>query len=164
MRTWTRHFSCFKPLSVTSNSIGARTAAAGSVDAAVVTHVAPSGRSRTDAIWRWWERERDISHVLVGQMSNKQCSRKNTKTLSCRWAKFRIVGLVIWMKFRFKLSFDDVKTILYFTCHSIRRTQYCKDFFNNSNFSNNTSVRFCRKVWKTFIRISNWKTTFIFIS
>ena len=40
----------FKPLSVTNNSVGSRTAAAGNLSAAVVFQVACSGRLRTDAV------------------------------------------------------------------------------------------------------------------
>ena len=40
-----------KPLSVTNNSVGSGTAAAADVGAAVVAHVASSGRSRIDAVF-----------------------------------------------------------------------------------------------------------------
>ena len=39
-----------KPLSATNNSVGSRTAAVGNVEAAMLAHVAHSGRSRTDAV------------------------------------------------------------------------------------------------------------------
>ena len=38
-----------KPLSVTNNIVGSRTAIAGNVGAAIVAHVVRSGRSRTNA-------------------------------------------------------------------------------------------------------------------
>ena len=41
--------TCFKPLSVTKNSVSSRTAAVGNEGAAIVAHVARSGRSGTDA-------------------------------------------------------------------------------------------------------------------
>ena len=41
-----------KPLSVTNNNVDSRTAAAGNVGAAIVAHVARSGRSRIDAVIR----------------------------------------------------------------------------------------------------------------
>ena len=44
-----------KPLSVTNNSVGSRTAAASKVGAAVVAHLAGSGRSRTDAVICGWK-------------------------------------------------------------------------------------------------------------
>ena len=39
-----------KPLLVTNNSVGSRTAAAGNVGASIVSHMACSGCSRTDAV------------------------------------------------------------------------------------------------------------------
>ena len=46
---WTLH-SLLKPPSVTNKSFGLRTAASGNVGAAIVAHVALSGRSRIDAV------------------------------------------------------------------------------------------------------------------
>ena len=44
-----------KPFSVTNNSVGSRTAAAGYVGAAIVDHVARSGSSRIDAVICNWK-------------------------------------------------------------------------------------------------------------
>ena len=44
-----------KPLSFTSKSIGSRMAAAGNAGAAIVTHLARSSRSWTDAVIRNWK-------------------------------------------------------------------------------------------------------------
>ena len=55
--TYAFHFLGFllKPLSVTNNSVGLRTAAAGNEGAAFMAHVARSGRSRIDAVICNWK-------------------------------------------------------------------------------------------------------------
>ena len=49
-------FNDLEPFSVTNNSVGSRTAAADIVGAAVVVHVAHSGRSWVDAVICNWKR------------------------------------------------------------------------------------------------------------
>ena len=62
-----------------NNSVGSRTAAAGNVGAAIVTHVACNVRSRTDAVvhnWKGLRTEKESQILLQSPRDQEQSEKK----------------------------------------------------------------------------------------